>query len=340
MKDSGRRAEYRVFSSQLIRIGRGYGNDLIVTDPFVSENHCIIRSHERGFILEDALSLNGTWLQRPSSQNNAAQTRGLRNRIFNIFRRAKTTNEGKQKVTTGMPLSSGDHILIGQTRLRFFLPSHDVEPARLIVKPNAFFEEISKSWRAWGLVAFAVLFSVFIEHQESYKNLSVSKLISVGIWLLLVFLVWSGIWSFIGWIVKRKAFFNAHLSWVALFFLVATLCSPVSELAGYATNSQTFEMIVGSAIFWVSITALIAGHLIIATFIPRFYQFLWAGLVSIIIVVFGIVTYYAGQSEFDPQPELYATLIPPYARLGPSQSVEQFINGNGNIFEIKLNEQH
>ncbi len=337
MKDSGRRADYKVFNSLVIRIGRGYGNDLIVTDPFVSERHCVIRSQESGFLIEDLSSLNGTWLQSFAAQKNAAQTKGLKNWILNIFRRGKKADESKQKVAASLPLHSGDHILIGQTRLRFFVPSHEVEPARLIVKPNAFFEAISRSWRAWGLVAVAMLFSVVIEHQESYKNLSVSKFISVGIGLLLVLLVWVGIWSFIGWLVKRKAFFNAHLSWATLFFLVTTLTYPVSEHLGYAASSPTFEMIVGSAVFWVSITALIAGHLVIATFIPRIYQILWAGLISMVIVVFGIVTYYAGQSEFNPQPDLYATLIPPYGRLGPSQSIDQFLQDNSRVFSIKTN---
>lgn len=337
MKDSGRRADYKVFNNLVIRIGRGYGNDLIVTDPYVSERHCVIRSQESGFVLEDLSSLNGTWLQSFSSPKDQDQKKSLKDKALNFFRRKQRSDDGTQKVLASMPLRSGDHILIGQTRLRFLVPSHGVDPARPIVKPSAFFEEISKSWRAWGLVAAAMVLSVILEHQQSYKNLSVSKFISVGIGLFLVLLVWAGIWSFIGWLVKRKAFFNAHLSWVALFFLVTTIFYPVAEHLGYATSSQTVEMFIGSGIFWVFITSLIAGHLIIATFIPRFYQILWAGLFSLVIVVFGIVSYYADLSEFDPQPGMYATLIAPYGRLGPSQSIDQFLQDKSRVFSIKSN---
>lgn len=337
MKDSGRRADYKVFNNLVIRIGRGYDNDLIISDPYVSDRHCVIRSHDGGFLLEDLSSLNGTWLQSFSSPKDLNQTRSLKEKVLNLFRRKLKTDDGKQKVSVNIPLRSGDHILIGQTRLRFVVPSHGVDPARPIVKPSAFFEEISQSWRAWGLVAAAMVLAVVIEHLQSYKNLSVSKFISVGIGLFLVLLVWAGIWSFIGWLVKRNAFFNAHLSWVALFFLVTTLVYPVAEHLGYAASSQTVEMFIGSGIFWVLITSLIAGHLIIATFIPRFYQILWAGLFSMVIVVFGIVSYYADLSEFDPQPGMYATLIAPYGRLGPSQSIDQFLQDKNRVFTIKSN---
>lgn len=310
MKDSGRRADYRVFSGLVIRIGRGYDNDLIINDPHVSEHHCVIRSHEDSFTLEDLSSTNGTMIS-PGKEKAVG---------------------GKVKVQPSVQMHSGDNIFVGNTRLRFLVSGHAVEPARPMVRPNAFFEEISSPLKAWLLVFCALLLSIVIEHQESYKNLPLSKFVSVAIGLLLTILVWTGIWSFVGWLVKRKAFFSAHLSWATLFFLAMTITYPLADHLGYATSSQMVEMAVGSIIFWIFIAFLIIGHLVIATSIARRYQIAVGVAVSMAIVVFGIVTYYAGRTDFNPQPDLYATLVPPYGRLVPGDSVDQFLHKSEKIF--------
>ncbi len=45
----GVRQEYREFYEGAISIGRGYLNDIIVTDPYVSSEHIILR-HDDEFI--------------------------------------------------------------------------------------------------------------------------------------------------------------------------------------------------------------------------------------------------------------------------------------------------
>ena len=75
----------------------------------------------------------------------------------------------------------------------------------------------------------------------------------------------------------------------------------------------------------------------IATFIARRYQIAVAVALSMTIVAFGIVTYYAGKAVFNPQPDLYSTLVPPYGRIAPSDSIEQFLQKSAKIFLTKAN---
>lgn len=323
MKDSGRRSDYLTFNAMAVRIGRGYENDLIVFDPHVSQAHCLIRVHEDGFSMQDLGSLNGTWiLRQPLSEH--------------LHRKGGPI---KQKVDGILHIFSGDIILVGNTKIRFLVSGHPVEPAKPLLKPSPFFEEISSAPKAWLVVFSAVLLSCVVEHQESFKNLPVSRFFSIGIGLLLTFLVWSGIWSFVGWLIKRKAFFNAHLSWVALFFLSMTLTYPLADHLGYVFSSSVVELAVGSFIFWFFISILIVGHLMLATRILRRYQILVAVGISTVVIAFGIVTYFAGRPQFNTQPDLYGTLVPPYARLVRGQSIDQWIQKSQKVFISKKHEQ-
>ena len=60
-----------VFDAELdiVRIGRGPENDLVLPDRLVSSEHARIVSSVDGFVLEDLGSTNGTWLTRGSEQH-------------------------------------------------------------------------------------------------------------------------------------------------------------------------------------------------------------------------------------------------------------------------------
>ena len=47
---------------ETIKIGRASNNDVLLTDPSTSSNHCVVRRVEGGFILEDNKSTNGVKL--------------------------------------------------------------------------------------------------------------------------------------------------------------------------------------------------------------------------------------------------------------------------------------
>src|SRR6201992_4539884 len=61
----------RVFDAELdiVRIGRGPNNDLVLEDTPVSGEHARIVSSVEGFVLEDLASTNGTWLYRGNEQH-------------------------------------------------------------------------------------------------------------------------------------------------------------------------------------------------------------------------------------------------------------------------------
>ena len=70
----------------------------------------------------------------------------------------------------------------------------------------------------------------------------------------------------------------------------------------------------------------------IATFISRRNQIIAATVLSTVIIAFGIVTYYAGRSEFNPQPDFYSTLAPPYAHIVPGGTLDAFLSKSEKVF--------
>ena len=61
----------RVFDAELdiVRIGRGPNNELVLEDTLISSEHARIVSSVDGFVLEDLGSTNGTWLLRGDEQH-------------------------------------------------------------------------------------------------------------------------------------------------------------------------------------------------------------------------------------------------------------------------------
>ena len=84
---------------------------------------------------------------------------------------------------------------------------------------------------------------------------------------------------------------------------------------------------------------IFSESLTIATFISRRNQVIAATIISTVVITFGVVTYYAGKTEFDPQPDFYSTLVPPYANVVAGGSVDQFLQKSEKIFLSKTNGQ-
>ncbi len=61
-------SQLRVFEQACVRIGRGFGNDVILQDPYVSAEHALVSISPEGKIeITDSKSENGTFLMLPEN---------------------------------------------------------------------------------------------------------------------------------------------------------------------------------------------------------------------------------------------------------------------------------
>lgn len=64
-----------------ISFGRGNDNTVAIDDDFTSTHHARITSRERGWVIEDCGSTNGTWVERKRITSPTPLAPGMRVRI-------------------------------------------------------------------------------------------------------------------------------------------------------------------------------------------------------------------------------------------------------------------
>lgn len=295
--------EYRTFDAPVVCVGRGYANDLILSDPHVSAQHLLVAAQEDGWLVKDISGENGMYVRKFS------------------------------KVMDEVHAFSGDEIVVGRTRLRFLSPAHPVASTKLLASPHGFLKRISYPVNVWSILILAFMVFTFHVHLRSSENLSFLKLASGALGFLFAALVWASVWAFVGRMIKHSAQFAAQLSLSVLFLALLFPLTTLSEYIGYFVNSMMTET--GSAVLFCGalFTVFLIGNLTVATHVSLKNRVIVCTTITSVIIAIMTLLYYTFKDEFNPNPVYYATLKPPFIKILPSQSVDQFLTGTEKIFD-------
>ncbi len=294
--------DYQIFDMEEIHIGRGYQNDCIITDPFVSENHCVLRKEEGQWILIDEDSDNGTY------------SRKQRKEIKKIM------------------IEFGDEVVIGKTCLRFVSAQQPVEPAKLLILKSKSHRRLSHGVNAWSLILLTLLIYAVNTHLESFERISFNKLMAVSLWQMVSVLIWASVWSFVGRLIKHRTQFWGQVSVTCLFWIVLVPASFLLETIGYLSGSLIFHGIIFSIMSSLLFAALLTRNLSIATNLSRKKQIMISATISFLIIFIGSISYFAFKDEFNPMPSYYAQLQPPFIKVRSSQKIGSFIKDSADVF--------
>lgn len=297
--------EYRVFDSSKITIGRSYDNDLIVHDQYVSPEHAIIYVKNDGWEIEGRGNENGVFVNK------------------HLMALAKAR------------LSSGDEITIGRTIFRVLSPSHPVEPTILLARATKFLGVISQTRNAWCLLLAAALLYFLADYLKSSKELPLVNLSLGSVFIIIVILIASGIWGFIGHLVKNKSRFVQQLSVFSIFFSLLLVVNYVGSCVGYLTSSIMAMAASGAILLFGLLFFLLTMNLRIATNISPRKRMISGGTISFFIIAVGILIGIANKLEFNPKPEYYAGLQPPFIKILRSQSIRHFLTSSEKIFKFE-----
>jgi hypothetical protein len=281
-----------------LTIGRGYANDLILDDPYVDARHARITRDEEGRLrVEDLGSLNGL------------------------------AAEGGPARAAWVEAGAGTEVRLGRTTLRFRDPEEPVPPALPDAAEGA--EPAPARWLATPAgrlaVSGAALAAVAVyTWLGSYQRSSASEVFAGVLAFGMLGALWAGIWAIAGRVVVHRFHFLGHfavasavvlaiLAWVALGEWVSFLFpdNPVSSVA---------EIGVGLAL----VAALVAGHLGLASALPRGHR--WrAGVATsgFLLAVGGLAALTDGES-FSDVPQFPGVLKPVRAHWLPVDSREEF----------------
>ncbi len=302
--------EYKTFEGPEVRVGRGYGNDLILGDPHVSADHLIVRSGhssdagQGGWLVEDVSHENGMYVRKFS------------------------------RVMEQVRLDSGDEIVVGRTRLRFLSPEHPVAATKLLIQTHPFFQKIEKPVNAWSILLVCTMIFTAHVYMTSLEDVSIPKLAAGSLGFLFTAFAWAGLWAFAGRMIKHKPQFAAQLSLSLLFIVTGLTLTNVSEYAGYGFNSVIVEIVLAAVFFSGLGTAFLIGNMTLATNVSLKKRIAVSASIFLGIIAILTLLYYSFKDEFNPNPMYFATVKPPFAKILPSHSVDQFLTETAGIFDF------
>ncbi len=288
------------FDSLPVRIGRGYQNDLVLTDPFTCPEHLEITADDEGFLVEDLGSVNGV------------SVRGKR-----------------LKEKTCLP--SGTTLRIGNSRLRLLASTHAVKETQTM----SFWAKHQLIFRilAWLSLLPALGIMVLGEYFSTSTEVSFLELVDEVFVVLFLAPAWASIWAGIGHSATNRTRFHAQLFLGSAFLIVMTVSDKLSEYVAYATNCNVIETIGSHLVPVFVIVMLLMFSLKLATVMRRRVRIAISLAISLTLIILFSLSDIASRNSFNKYPTFPATLKPPCFQLTKSSELSGFLADSKQVFE-------
>lgn len=278
-------------------IGRAYDNDVIIDDPFVAPHHLRVERLDDGNLrVVDLGSRNGLHLTHP-----------------------------KRRVAEAT-IGGDDRVRIGHTVLRFRsrdwpVPTDESDPA-------------AEGWRsplvtALALAAYLVLLGLHT-YSATIEDFQPARLLAGLPFALLVPAVWSGIWAAIGRLASGRASFFAHCTIILTGATTAFVVEPLLKLAAFAFSLPVLaaESVIVIALI---IGAVLFGHLRLVSRLRAPILIAGSAAVVILAVTATQVNSWLESRDDVNQIATMNTLFPPFLRVAPGDTPEEFIQGTREL---------
>lgn len=304
--------ERQRFDATRVSLGRGFDNDVILTDEHVDAHHARVQVDEEGGLwLEDLDSVNG--IRRPRHKQRLERTR----------------------------IRSGEVFLVGRSRVRVYDSDHSVAPAVRIRLTEVFLLWLGKPQVALLLAALFVVAKVLETWFSTIGEFRWSLVAEQHVGEVLSFAALAVGVYFLSVLFRRGGNFLAHLSLLIVLFLFASLTGFGQSVAEFNAGDGSYPLLAGLAegrgylllflYFW--------SILYLAFHIPLVRRTWISGLV--VLVWFGIDNLPDDglQRFIDTQQfPLRQTFLPPPLLLVEPESSETFERRMQDLFS-RLDEQ-
>lgn len=288
-----------------IRIGRAYNNDIILSDPHVSPEHLFIRDGDEQWQVEDCGSLNGVQIKHHSNHSDA------------------------------MTIHSGDDVIIGRTRLRFYSPWHPI-PETHVMPTGEYIEKlIGRPIVALSLFLLTMIVLIVNSKLLTSTTVATEKLIASALPVMVSVLAWAGIWAFAGRVMRHRTHFLTHFSITTLFAISLVILNNMGEYIAFITNSALASRLFEFLLMGLCLFTLLNVNIENATSAARKTRYLMSHTLTWGLLIFSMFMDYASQPDFVHSPRFPAQLKPPFAKLAPSVSYDEFIKDSKIIFAVK-----
>jgi hypothetical protein len=281
-----------------VRIGRGYGNDVIVDDPYVAARHVrVFRDEAQRLVAEDTGSANGMFLDRGSDRH--------------------------QRIV----LDPEHPIRIGQTLLRIREANYAVPGERLVrVRTQAWPIALASGLGALILVIEA-LFVWLAQTNEPRASSYLNPLLIVAASVL----AWVSVWAVLSRVFCGSARFVENLLIALSGVLVLLLFAEFAQFCAFALAwpvATTYQYVVQ----WSILAAVCFLHL---RETGRSRLMLKGALImALLVLAVGVHTVLRSEALSDSgRQDTFSRLMPPSLRLAPVRDESAFF---AEIEELKI----
>lgn len=301
-----RPAEFVKVTGEVVSVGRGLANDIVLSDLYVAPEQ--IRIYLDG------------------SQWNISVLDHTNEVMINDS--PVTGDEGV--------INSGDKITVGRTHLTVYTEDHPVEPTRKMVLP---------SWTNQGMYRLMLpiltlivvsLLLVFDEYQDLSATLKWGKLASGGLIAIFIVLCWAGLWALIGRILRHQPQFLAQLLISGVIAAVLIIGSPIGDYIEYASNSE----VLGSMFAWgfalFVCTALLRFNLAYASNLHNTTAIALVFSACLLLFIFGVNSF--NKNDFTNVAQYSRVLKPPFVKMTRNQTINDYLH-NYNLQFSELDEE-
>lgn len=302
------------FSKKRISIGRGYNNDVILTEQHVDAQHATLYVDDTGqWHIDDLGSVNGLKKNRE--------------------RLAKATHS----------ITSGDIFLLGRTKIRVLQPDHPVAPATPIRRVEVFLLALGHWPVLSGLfiayiLAMLLRFYLSVLGSDNWQFFVLSQLqtvtmyvgLAIGVYLLSI-------------LFKRSGHFLSHLGVLTLIALTEMILSVLVQIIWYNTSSdwdsaiRFAEAVIerGALFIYLWCVLYLAFHL----------SLLWRTAISAALIAMTLIFSMLSRNDalmyelMVDQPEVDWSMLPTAFLLRPTVSQSSFFEEASGTFQQAASER-
>lgn len=283
-------------------LGRGYHNDIILSDPHVSAQHLSIDYDGENWWVEDLGSKNSFLI-------NAKQQAGR-----------KTS------------LQSGDVLKAGLTEIRVYSPSHPVPEEIVLQKANSLFLWLSRPLNVWASFFLSLGVMTGWAYLEVWSDQIGMTLAMAAGGAFCSIMLWAALWSVAGRLIKHRTHFRSHVALVSIYLIGSAFFWYVQAYFNFLSNENALAVFFGYALNTLLFALLLYGSLALATRMTKRRRiqvsFYFSGGAAAGIFLLG----YASTMNFSPNPLYPSTLEPYLALFAPADTLDEFMAGNTAVF--------
>lgn len=276
-----------------LTLGRAYGNQVILSDPFVCPLHLKIAQDEQGRLLaSDTGSVNGSY---PA---------GVKERV------------------TQWELHSGNQFRIGHTVLRYVSVDHPLAPT--VVDRAVKVSPLASPYAAVISAVVVVLLLCLDAYLSSVERVTVAQIIGEP-WVTVSMLgTWAGMWALASRLVVSRFNFARHVTIACIALLTISGLGVVAEWTEFFLPRIPMLWIAGVFGYGLVLAGMVYGHLGAASPLRRRSRLWSAAAVSLVVVGSSAISDFAARGKFSTIMEYSGVVKPIDAAWVPATSVDEF----------------